>query len=180
MPKSAASDATHGVFTDHSIPRVPSKPAASSTWRLRGFSAADTGDRELGLAYAEVAARTGDPRQQAEAMRLLTAAPKDAEVRTRLAYLLEGSGSSDRAAEQYAAALRANPDQVVAMVNLGRLLGLQGLLDRAILLWRQALARNPCLEDAGINLQTALRANNEPDVAEAVRRSQSACIFPNR
>ena len=74
MPKSRAADAGHGVFTDHSIPRVPgrarARPAAS--WNLRGFSAADAGDRELGLAYAEIGVRTSNRRQQAEAIRLLT------------------------------------------------------------------------------------------------------------
>jgi tetratricopeptide (TPR) repeat protein len=180
MPKSAAADANHGVFTDHSIPRVPVKSSAPSTWRLRGFSGADTGDRELGLAYAEVAVRTGDRRQEAEALRLLTAASKDAEVRTRLAFLLERAGQPERAAGHYDAALRDDPNQIVAMVNLGRLLGLQGFLDRAILLWRKALQRNPCLEDAGSNLQIALRAKNDAAAAEAVRRDQRGCLFPAR
>jgi hypothetical protein len=177
MPKMPASDVQHGVFTDHSIPRIPSKPAPSTAWRLRGFSAADAGDRELGLAYAEVAARTGDRRQQTEAIRLLTLAPQDPEVTTRLAFLLEKTGSSDRAAALYQSALRQDQNQIVALVNLGRLLGSLGFLDRAIALWRAAIERNPCLEEAGSNLQVALRATDDSAAAEAVRRNQNGCIF---
>jgi hypothetical protein len=177
MPKTPASDARHGVFTDHSIPRVSVQPVASSSWRLRGFSKSDSGDRELGLAYAEVAARTGDRRQQSEAIRLLTHASQDADVKARLGFLLEGAGAPDRAESLYQSALVQDPNQIAAMVNLGRLLGSEGFLDRAIALWREALRRNPCLEEAGYNLQVALRAKGDPAAAEAVRRSQSTCVF---
>jgi Flp pilus assembly protein TadD len=107
----------------------------------------------------------------------LTAAPQDPEVQTRLAYLLDQAGAPDRAAVLYEAALRGDPNQVPALVNLARLVGLQGALDGAIAMWRSALGRNPCLEEAGTNLQIALRANRDAAAAEAVRRSQSACIF---
>ena len=190
MPKSRAADAGHGVFTDHSIPRIASsvppgrvQPAAQpgiqavASWNLRGWSAADTGDRELGLAYAEVGVRTGSRRQQAEAIRLLTAASQDAEVQVRLADLQERAGNSSRALVLYQAALRQDPNAVVALVNLGRLYGSSGLLDQAIALWREALKRNPCLAEAGANLQIALRAKNDTAGGEAVRRSQEFCSF---
>src|SRR5215472_1960768 len=121
MPKTSALDAGHGVFTDHSIPRAPAKspiPAITTSWQLRPFSQADARDRELGLAYAEVVVRTGDPRQRAEAIRLLTAASQDAEVQSRLGSLVE-----QRELSLYQSALRQDPDQIVALVNLGRLLG---------------------------------------------------------
>jgi hypothetical protein len=179
MPKSRAADAGHGVFTDHSIPRVPglarTQPGAS--WNLRDFHAADAGGRELGLAYAEIGVRTGSRRQQAEAIRLLTAAPQDAEVQVRLADLQERAGNSARALALYQAALRKDPNAVVALVNLGRLYGSSGLLDQAIALWREALKRNPCLAEAGANLQIALRAKNDDAGVQAVRRSQSFCQF---
>jgi len=179
MPKSRAADAGHGVFTDHSIPRIPGRPRAqpAPSWKLRGFSAADSGDRELGLAYAEVGVRTGSRQQQAEAIRLLAAAPQDAEVQVRLADLQERTGNSGRALALYQAALRQAPNEVVALVNLGRLYGSSGLLDQAIALWREALKRNPCLAEAGANLQIALRAKNDTAGREAVRRSQEFCSF---
>jgi len=134
MPRSPASDAGHGVFTDHSIRRAapsssPGRDPSSASWTLRGFTPADTGVRELGLAYAEIGVRTGDRRQQAEAIRLLTSAPQDAELQVRLGDLQERAGNPGRAAELYQAALRQNPNLVVALVNLGRLYGSNGLLD---------------------------------------------------
>jgi hypothetical protein len=179
MPKNSAADAGHGVFTDHSIPRTPGRgraqPAAS--WTLRGFSAADAGDRELGLAYAEAGVRTGDRRQQAEAIRLLTAAPQDAEVQVRLGDLHERAGNPGRALSLYQAALRQDPNAVVALVNLGRLYGSSGSLDQAIALWREALKGNPCLAEAGANLQIALRAKGDSAGVAAVQRQQSFCVF---
>jgi tetratricopeptide (TPR) repeat protein len=183
MPKNPAADAGHGVFTDHSIPRVPGRVRnlSAASWNLRGFSAADKGDRELGLAYAEVGVRTANQRQQAEAVRLLTAALRDSkgdsEVQVRLADLEERAGNSSGALALYRAALRQDANSVVAMVNLGRLYGSRGLLDEAIQLWREALKRNPCLAEAGANLQIALRAKGDIAEAEAVRRNRSFCSF---
>jgi tetratricopeptide (TPR) repeat protein len=183
MPKNRAADANHGVFTDHSIPRVPGsvRNQSAASWRLRGFSPADTGGRELGLAYAEIGVRTANRNQQAEAIRLLTdslrSRNEDPEVQVRLADLEERAGNPAYAIALYQGALRGDPNNVVAMVNLGRLYGSTGLLDEAIRLWRDALKRNPCLSEAGINLQTALRAKNDSHGAEAVGRSQAFCSF---
>ncbi len=181
MPRSAASDAGHGVFTDHSIPRVAQEaPKAAASWTLRGFSSADNGDRELGLAYAEIGVRTGNRREQAEAMRLLRAAPSegDPDLQVRLGDLEERAGNPERALELYRAALRQDPGALVALVNLGRLYGSNGYLDQAIALWRAALKRNPCLAEAGANLQIALEAKGDKAAAEAVRHSQDFCRFP--
>jgi hypothetical protein len=183
MPKDRAADANHGVFTDHSIPRIPGnvRNQTAASWHLRGFSPADRGERELGLAYAEVGVRSGDRNQQAEAVRLLTAAlasgKADAEEQTRLADLEERAGNRKQALALYQAALRDDPNAVVAMVNLGRLYGSSGLLDEAIRLWREALKRNPCLAEAGANLEIAFRAKNDAAAAEAVRHSQEFCSF---
>ncbi len=187
MPKSPAVDAGHGVFTDHTIPRNPARKPEGQTgraraqsaasWKLRGWSAADAGDRELGLAYAEAGVRTGDRRQQAEAIRLLTGAVQDPEVQVRLADLQERAGNPAGALALYRAALRQDPNAVVALVNLGRLYGSSGHLDEAIVLWREALKRNPCGAEAGGNLQIALRAKGDEAGVEAVRRSQEYCLF---
>jgi tetratricopeptide (TPR) repeat protein len=188
MPKNPAADAGHGVFTDHAIPRRPTAQAArarnesSTSWILRAWRAADAGDRELGLAYAEAGVRTGDRRQQAEAIRLLSGAAQadgaqDGEVQVRLADLLERAGNPARAMELYRAALRQDPNAVVALVNLGRLYGSSGRLDEAIALWREALKRNPCQVEAGANLQIALRAKGDVAGLEVIRRSQEECVF---
>lgn len=71
------------VRTDHSIPRLPRpQTQATAPIRLIPFSPADSGDRELGLAYAELFRRTGNPEHAALADRLLKALPKpDSEAR---------------------------------------------------------------------------------------------------
>jgi Tetratricopeptide repeat/Cytochrome c554 and c-prime len=179
MPRTRASDAGHGVFTDHSIPRLPNVTRArdANSWNLRGFTAADAGGRELGLAYAEIGVRTGDRRQQAEAIRLLAAAPQDVEVQLRLADLQERASNPDRAVALYRSALRLDPNAVLAMVNLGRLYGSAGLLEQAIGLWQEALKRNPCQSEAAANLQIALRATKDIVAAESVRLGQRLCSF---
>lgn len=178
MPKNRAADANHGVFTDHSIPRIPGsvRNQSAASWRLRGFSAADKGERELGLAYAEIGVRTGDKNQQAEAIRLLSG-KNDPEAQVRLADLEERFGHPGEAVALYQAALKEDPNSVVAMVNLGRLYGSNGQLDDAIRLWRDALERNPCLAEAGTNLQIALRAKKDTEAAEKVRAAQKFCSF---
>lgn len=67
MPKAVAVDAGHGAFTDHSIPRkpLPAQRTSSQPWKLKPFSAAEAGERELAIAYAELYRRTGDERQKA-------------------------------------------------------------------------------------------------------------------
>jgi tetratricopeptide (TPR) repeat protein len=179
MPKGRAVDGGHGVFTDHSIPRRTraALTQAADSWRLRGFSSADTGDRELGLAYAEIYLTTGDERQRGEAIRLLAAAPSDAEVELRLANLYDRTGNSERALPLYQSALRKNPNALPALVNLGRLYGAGGQLKAAIELWRTALQDNPCLPEAGINLQIALRATGDIEAAQTVKQRQSWCQF---
>jgi len=57
------------------------------------------GLRELGLAYAEVGLRTGDRRQQEEAIRLLSRVNPDADVALRLADSLQRRGDVARAAQ---------------------------------------------------------------------------------
>jgi tetratricopeptide (TPR) repeat protein len=175
MPKGRAVDGGHGVFTDHSIPRRAGAAPAPVSWRVRGFSAADAGDRESGLAYAEIYLTTGDKRQRSEAIRLLTSVQLDAEVEVRLADLYERTGNPERALPLYQSALRKSPDALVALVNLGRLYGSGGQLKAAIELWRAALRRNPCVVEAGLNLQIALRATGDIEGARAVKEGQSWC-----
>jgi tetratricopeptide (TPR) repeat protein len=175
MPKGRAVDGGHGVFTDHSIPGRAGAAPAPVSWRVRGFSAADAGDRESGLAYAEIYLTTGDKRQRSEAIRLLASVPLDAEVEVRLADLYERTGNPERAVPLYQSALQKSPDALVALVNLGRLYGSGGQLKAAIELWRAALRRNPCVVEAGLNLQIALVATGDIEGAHAVKQGQSWC-----
>jgi hypothetical protein len=179
LPRGRVVDGGHGVLTDHSIPRrTPNRArTAPRSWRLDSFSGFAAGDRELGLAYAEVALRTGDARKAAEAQRLLLKAPPDAEVLLKVAYLAQRRGESARAVELYREVLQLDPNSVTAMVNLGTLTGEAGKLGEAVALWREALERNPCLTEAATNLVRAYSATGNATRAREVREAQSFCIF---
>ncbi len=179
MPSQRVIGGGHGMLTDHSIPRVPStgSPASADLWRLQGFSTADRGSRELGLAYAEVAARTGDARQAAEALRLLSSAPQDAEVQVRLADLYRRRNQLNLALPLYQSVLRKEPGSMVALVNLGNYYGAVGKLDEAITFWREAMKRNPCAAEAAENLKTVYRAQGKVEELNALVKGQARCVI---
>lgn len=144
MPHARTTDVAHGVMTDHGIPRDPHRaiaPAKKGVAELRAF-AGIADDRSLGLAYAE----TGDSRAR---QYLLKAVPADAPVLVRLALLEQDPG---RAALLYARALRAEPFNSVALVNLGVLRAREGRLGEAAQLWRRALETNPAIEPSALDL----------------------------
>lgn len=185
MPRSPVQDVSHGMLTDHQIAKVPKAPAArkNQDWRLRAFAAAQTGDRELGLAYAEVSSRTGDSRQRDEAFRLLNplfAASKhsaDKDVEIRLADLYRQRGDLAKAAEIYEAVLVSDPDSIVALVNLGNYYGSRGALAKASGLWRHALSRNPCQAESAANLKQVYLATGDLETARTLEQTQSHCFL---
>jgi len=147
MPKTAAVDAGHGVFTDHSIPLIP-KPAAAKPGARRQLTAflGVVDDRALGIAYAEI----GDRRAKEYLER---AKPADAQVLLHLASMERGPR---RAAELYKGVLREDPANLTALVNLGSLYAQTGRVEEAAQLWRRALDANPALEGATLNLSQVL------------------------
>jgi tetratricopeptide (TPR) repeat protein len=142
------------------------------------FSSMDSGERELGLAYAEVFTTTNDLRQGKEAMRLLSAAPPDEAVQLRLAGLYAAQGYSTRAAALYRVLLDRNPNSIVALVNLGENYGAAGRIDEAIAMWRAALRLSPCLAEAGLNLRIGLKAKSDMAGLGALAKAQRQCLFP--
>ncbi len=141
MPRSQAVDANHGVMTDHSIPKKPSRESQPTLESLTPFLGSGD-DRALGLAYAEL----GDKRA---AEYLSRAVPQDWPVQLRLAVL---QPDPVRAAQLYESVLRANPYEPAALVNLGTHLARQGRTLEAGRLWDRALLTNPALEEAVLNL----------------------------
>ena len=115
MPTHEPTDISHEQATDHNIQRHPS--ATSSALRLTNLVEADelqrvgnasAGDRELGLAYAELAER-GNQKAGAKAFRLLLKAEKDGandvQVHTQLGVLEQMSGDRASARREYEKAL---------------------------------------------------------------------------
>jgi hypothetical protein len=179
MPRDRVVDGGHGVLTDHSIPRqlrrVELEP--TSAWRLVGFSPADSGARELGLAYAELFLRTRDRRQRDEAFRLLQTVPPDVTVELRLADLYQRGGQLPRAEHLYRSVLKQNGNNLVALVNLAGIVASRGGsgLQEAALMWHRALEQNPCLEEALINLITVVRALGDASALNALEKARGKC-----
>lgn len=141
MPRARASDAGHGVLTDHSIPRVP-KPWLPPVAKDLGPFLGKADDRSLGLAYAELE----DKRAREY---LLRARPLDWAVRLRLAVL---ETDRVRATALYESVLKEKPGETAALVNLGSLYASAGRVEEAAALWERALAANPAIEEAVLNL----------------------------
>jgi Flp pilus assembly protein TadD len=175
MPRSDSADIGHTMVTDHRIPRLERthRTAASPVRRLVEFGGRTPRDRELGLAYGEVALR-GNEFAAREALRLLEGVlPRfehDPDVLTRLGHLYQMQGNLDRAERLYDRALKAAPDRAVVAANLGVLNARRGSLSRALEIWRDAFAGNPQLSDLGLNLANGLCAAGNTEGARDVAR----------
>ena len=158
MPKAPVRDVQHAAYTDHAI-RKPGTRAASigGARKLAPFGGAAAGDREFGLAYASL------PGFEKQAREYLERAPQnDGEVLAHLGYLYESGGNAGKAATLYQKALKLDPSQVAAAVNLGNHYARRGEEREAIALWRSALERSPGLESVRLSLAVALYRNGDP------------------
>jgi len=163
MPRATSNDIAHEQVTDHRIVRVPAgnfvPPATAGPLVEVGTAArtASAPDRDLGLAYAEMAAR-GDQEAATRARELLLAAEKlpaatlDHELHAQLGYLEQVAGEKDEAAQEYAQALAADPDDSFAAGNLALLKAGGRQYNAAIALWQKAFENDPVELQAGINL----------------------------
>jgi predicted CXXCH cytochrome family protein len=177
MPKAKVVDVNHGVLTDHAIPKTPGTLSSTTrSWKLKPFSAADQGDRELGLAYAVLAFQTGEPRQETEALRLLTTTAPDREVLLALAGLYQRRGDYSRSLALYRPGTN-DPGFAPTLVNLGVYFGLNGRMEEAIAAWKGVLKQNPCMTEAGVNLKKALGFQGDFAAAKVFSDSQAGCIF---
>ncbi|MGH9840960.1 MAG: tetratricopeptide repeat protein, partial [Blastocatellia bacterium] len=124
-----------------------------------------SGERMLGLAYAEVAMTGGDHFHETEALRLLTKAlkqhPRDAEILARLGFIHSRRGDEARAGRAYEIAWQLDPRRADALVNLGAAWAALGKTEEAIKLWRDALQRNAGLTEAAINLARVYRSQGK-------------------
>jgi hypothetical protein len=162
MPKTSVRDVQHSAYTDHDIRKPGALTAvANAPRKLVRFGGAQAGDRELGLAYANM------PGFEKQAQAYLERAPQDdAEVLAHLAYLYESSGNQSKAAPLYQKALKLDPSQIAAAVNLGNLYIKAGQAPQAIRLWRYALERSPGLETVRLSLAVALYRSGNSSAAD--------------
>lgn len=181
MPKTAAESVQHAAFTDHSVPRRPRTGGSADVPKdatLRAFGGTAATDRELGLAYADVALRSNNRAWGMRAFGLLQAEykrnPEDVKTAAQLAQLYDRMGQESRACELYAGVVASTPNAIAPAINLGSCLAKQGRLEESMRLWAGVLERSPGQEGARLNLavaqwQTGEKAKARATVAEALR-----------
>jgi predicted CXXCH cytochrome family protein len=185
MPTRSTLDISHEQLTDHDIEAKPKRPEESAPLMLTDLTRGRTrelvavgnvtaGDRELGLAYAELAQR-GDRDSGERALRLLKSAEAkgadDADLHDRLGYLLQVSGDAKGAAVEYLAALRQRPLDTTAAANLAVLDAATGQAADAVRLLAQVVRDDPSQTAAGLNLAfLECRMGRKEDALATVRR----------
>ncbi len=181
MPTRSTLDISHEQLTDHDIEAKPKSSTLMLTDLTRGSARelvpvgdAKAGDRELGLAYAELA-QQGDRSSGERALRLLKAAEDrgsdDAELHDRRGYLLQVSGDARGAAAEYMAALRQRPLDTTAAANLAVLDAGAGQSTEAVRLLLRVVKDDPSQTAAGLNLAfLECKMGRKDEASATVRR----------
>ncbi|HVC47046.1 MAG TPA: multiheme c-type cytochrome [Terracidiphilus sp.] len=161
MARLPSSDIAHSQITDHWIridphPEQPVRSATEGALAAVGGMRAD--DRDLGLAYAQMAER-GDEAAGKRAMKLLrraekqeAGAAKDSELHTQIGFLDQELGDEAGAAREYRAALAANADDATAAGDLALIEVRRRQTPRAVARLQRIFAGDPALVQAGMNL----------------------------
>jgi predicted CXXCH cytochrome family protein len=159
MSRRTSNDIAHEQVTDHQIKRRVTEerlpPATSGELEVVGGFAAS--DRDLGLAYAQMAAR-GNQVAGARAMELLRGAEKQAgaesdhELHSQLGFLEQMAGKTQEAADEYRLALAANADDSLAAGNLALIEARRHHDAEAAQLWSSVFSHDPVQLGAGLNL----------------------------
>jgi tetratricopeptide (TPR) repeat protein len=161
MPSQDTTDISHEQRTDHNIQARPSSLAAfqladlDNSNELVPVGGISAGDRELGLAYAQLAEH-GDQQAGEKAFSLLRKAEaggaNDLQVHTQLGFLEQMSGDRAAAAKEYAAALSQDPYDEIAMGNLAVLDAASGRTSDAASLLQRVIDGDPNQLAAGLDL----------------------------
>ncbi len=178
MPRGASEDIAHEQVTDHRIQIVHTAHAAASGRAGKSGLLVPIGDekptdRELGLAYAQMA-QHGDRASGEMALSLLRKTEvlegltaKDAELHTELGYLEQRSGDIHAADGEYRAALAADPEDGTARGDMAVLFAGTGDYATAVRLWERVFNGDPAQAAAGYNLALGLCRLGRKDDAEA-------------
>jgi predicted CXXCH cytochrome family protein len=161
MPTRETADISHEQTTDHNIQRLPRSTAvsrfmeASEEDNLVPVGKVSAGDREMGLAYAQLA-ENGNQKDAEKALRLLLRAEKsgasDVELHTKLGFIEQMSGNKSVARKEYADSLKEDPYDTTALGNLAVLDAVSGDTADAVDLLRRAVEADPSQITAGLNL----------------------------
>ena len=162
MPTRGTTDISHEQSVDHDIEAHPAPASAHPPAPLRKateliplLSTRSVGDREYGLAYAQLAAH-GDQAAASRALALLTraaaAGSSDPEFESRFGYLQQIAGEPEKARSAYEAALGSNPFEPTALANLAVLDASNGRLPEAVHLLDRLVTADPSQTSSGLNL----------------------------
>ena len=178
MARSSTTDIAHEQVTDHNIQRHPPvQTAAPRSDTLVALNEAHVSDRDLGLAYAQLATH-GNEQAAQHAYSLLSAAEKqdahsatDQELHTQLGFLNQLMGQKQDAQQEYEAALKASPMDAVAEGNLALIDAQNHDYTAAIHLWQSAFSHDPTQLAAGVNLaEVACGLGRKEDALAALAR----------
>lgn len=179
MPRSKSEDIAHEQVTDHRI-QIPGKAAAKHanvSGTLEPIGPEKASERELGLAYAQMAHRgdraSGETARvllrKAEALESVTA--KDAELHTELGFLDQEAQDIHGADREYRAALAADPNDTTARGDLAVLFAETGDYVTAVRLWQRVFAADPAQAAAGYNAAVGqCRLGRKADAETTLRR----------
>ncbi len=181
MPTRETADISHEQTTDHNIQARPSVPA--SALQLTDLEKSDdlmpvgnvsVGDRELGLAYAQLAER-GNQKAGEKAFSLLRKAEasgdSDVQVHTQLGFLEQMSGDQSSARKEYADALTADPYDATVIGNLAVMDAASGQTAEAINLLQRVVDADPSQMAAGLDLAfIECRMGNKAKTSELLTR----------
>ena len=160
MPSRSTTDISHEQVTDHNIQRLPRTAVAEPTSNSAGQPLVPVGnapvsDRELGLAYAQIAEK-GDTLAAGRALHLLTQAEQagasDEQVHVHLGFLDQRTGNIEAARREYAAALREDPFSATALTNRAILDASAGELAEAVRLLDRLVRADPSQTQSGLDL----------------------------
>ncbi|MGA8740466.1 MAG: tetratricopeptide repeat protein [Terracidiphilus sp.] len=175
MARPPSNDIAHEQVTDHWIKRRVSNqrlPQATGG-ELEAIGGMLADDRDLGLAYAQMAARGNEAAGQ-KAITLLqraehteSGARHDHELHAQLGFLDQMSGQSTAAAEEYQMALEADPNSSLAAGDLALLRAGQHQYPEASALWKAVFDHDPTQLGAGMNLAIVECALGERSAALA-------------
>lgn len=160
MARPPSNDIAHEQVTDHWIrKRITNvrEPAATGG-ELEPIAGASADDRDLGLAYAQMAER-GNPAAAKRATILLqraehegSLARSDHDLHATLGFLEQSNGDRQSAAEEYQMALEADPFDPLAAGNLALLEVGDHRYSDATQLWKRVFQDDPAQLGAGMNL----------------------------
>ncbi|WP_348263599.1 tetratricopeptide repeat protein [Telmatobacter sp. DSM 110680] len=160
MARPTSTDIAHEQVTDHWIKKRISnqRPSLADSGSLETIGGTIADDRDLGIAYAQMAAR-GNEAAGKMALKLLqkaehteSGARRDHELHAQLGFLEQMDGQTTAAIEEYQLALQSDPYDYLAGADLALLRINQREYAEALQLLKAVFEHDPAQAGAGLNL----------------------------